>query len=214
MFNEPYILFTNSRQNWWNPRETSYEVFYPNTFSPILPWTEGDQYARPPRFPWEADDFPATFPKNDKIKVDDPDILSKTAIPGCDNSNRKLQIPITHLSHCTHEATADKIKGEAGMCIFKTKEKKPQDGISYIYDINADNQQPPREISGNAIPGYLSWWGISIKYWYENDNPGRRIKRAVEMLDLNGVYVPDYLHSNLYHAVNMMTAVSRMTSIS
>ena len=195
MFNEPYILFTNSRQNWWTPGKKSYEVFYPNTFSPILPWTEGDQYARPRRFPWEADDFPATFPKNDKIKVDDPDILSKAAILGCDNSNRKLQIPITHLSHCTHEATADLIKGEAGMCIFKTKEKKPQEGISYIYDINADNQQPPREISGNVIPGYLSWWGISVKYWYENDNRGRRIKRAVKELDDQSVYVPDYLQS-------------------
>ena len=198
MFNDRYILFTNSRQNWWT-RETGYEVFYPNTFSPILPWTEGDdnQYARFPRFPWEANDFPATFPENDKIKVDDPDILSNAAILGCDNSNRKLQVPITHLSHCTHEAMADKIKGEeAGTCIFKTKEKKPRgNGSSYIYDINDDNQQPPQEISGNVIPGYLSWWGLNVKNWYENDNPGRRIKRAVEELDRNGVYVPNYLQS-------------------
>ena len=195
MFNEPYILFTNSPLTWWT-RETAYEVFYPNTFSPILPWTEGDdnQYARPPRFPWEANDFPATFPEDDKIEVDDHVILSNAAILGCDNSDKKLQVPITHLSHCTPEATADKIKGEDGVCIFKTKEKKSRgNGSSYIYDINDDNQKPPREISGNVIPGYLSWWGLSVKNWYENDNPG--IKTAVDELAGKHVYVPNYLQS-------------------
>ena len=189
-----YYLQTVGR---WT-RETGYEVFYPNTFSPILPWTEGDgnQYARHPRFPWRRNDFPATFPENDKIEVDDPDILSNAAILGCDNSNRKLQIPITHIRHCTHKPIADKIKGEDGGCIFKTKEKKPQgNGSSYIYDINEDNQQPPQKISGNVIPGYLSWWGLSVKSWYENYDQGRRIMTAVEELDRKKVYVPDYLQA-------------------
>ena len=196
MFNESYIFFTNSRHTWYI-RNPGYEAFYPNTFSPILPWTEGDdnQYARPPRFPWEANDFSATFPEKDKIEVVEPDILSNAAILGCDNSNRnrKLQIPITHLSHCTHESTADMIKGEeAGMCKFKTKEKKPRgDGSSCLCDIN--DVHP--EISFNIIPGYLSWWGLSVKNWYENDNRGRRIKRAVEELHRKKVYVPNYLQS-------------------
>ena len=70
-----------------------------------------------------------------------------------------LSVPITHLSHCTHNEEAGQIEDDDELRSFKAYRKDPEVNTR-VYNIE---EKTTRQLFDHhsVLPGYLSWWGIS-----------------------------------------------------
>lgn len=103
--------------------------------------------------------------------------------------NHTLAIPITHLSHWTHDTNARDIENDGGPFVFKTHEKQARQN-SYKYNID---YQTVEELQ-TVLPGHLTWWGINVLNWYETDGANvRQIESALQGETNDRVFLPPYL---------------------
>ena len=111
---------------------------------------------------------------------------------------RTLSVPITHLSHCTHNKEARLIEDKDEYRCFKANRKEPR-RITHVYNI----EERTTELifrQHSMLPGYLSWWGISTIEWYHSndrrENETREIVSTLAQRDQvtnESIYVPPYL---------------------
>ena len=121
---------------------------------------------------------------------------------------RTLSVPITHLSHCTHNKQARLIEATDKYRCFKANMKTPRgntrrgntpSGETHVYNIE---ERTTTQLRGqqSVLPGYLSWWGISTIEWYRSDdqrgNETREIVSTLAQRDQEtneSIFVPPYL---------------------
>ena len=85
-------------------------------------------------------------------------------------------LPITSLSHVTHNEQADKIKGNSDKMVFTPKAKvgkalgrydgSPVDETFKVTGQGTHVKIPP---GSPVFPGQISWWGISSTNWRETE---------------------------------------------
>ncbi len=114
-------------------------------------------------------------------------------------------IPITQLSHITHDEEARQIQ-QGPLFEFKPNAKFGRDwSIGKTFKKNGDDSYERISTAEKVFPGYLSWWGISLREWYKKDY---REKFGVccdccidldphygDMCAPNHIYKPGYLNN-------------------
>ncbi len=118
-------------------------------------------------------------------------------------------IPITQLSHITHEKEAEQID-QGSYFKFKPKAKFGRDwSIGKTFQkCFGDDAFTRISTAEQVFPGCLSWWGISLRAWYK-DNPVEKFgvccdlcspdrPRGGGMCARNHVFKPGYLNNPPY----------------
>ena len=107
-----------------------------------------------------------------------------------------LSVPITHLSHCTHDEQARQIEGDDEYRCFKACTKLRKN--THVY--NVEERTTKLFDHHSVLPGYLSWWGISTIEWYHSDDKrGKETRDIVSTLAQKDrktnerIFVPPYL---------------------
>ena len=155
----------------------------------------------PPRYPWGEGSFSEEMFRNQDMAYEvRSDTLRRNASKLSDE-RRTLSVPITHLSHCTHNEQVRQIEDNDEYRCFKSCLKTPREN-SHEYNIES---RTTKKLFGkqSVLPGYLSWWGISTIEWYEGDDPrGIETKKIVKTLQAKKyggaketIFVPPYLQS-------------------
>ena len=114
------------------------------------------------------------------------------------NEGRTISVPITNLSHCTHNEQARQIV-DNGYLYFKAYRKDPREN-THVYNIE-DGTTKQLFDHHSVLPGYLSWWGISTIEWYHSDDDkrGKETREIVSRLAQmdreknERIFVPPYL---------------------
>ena len=102
-------------------------------------------------------------------------------------------IPIQNLSHATHTEEKNQILKEK-CCTFRPSPKNGRKD----YSIFIDNKTGKRDEIGDGsrlLPGYLSWWGVNTAEWYDTDIRGKELRKAIDELHNEHIYVPNFLQS-------------------
>ncbi len=168
-----------------------YEVLIPNEFTPKQPW--------------------GSFPHD---QWDELSALEQCYPVNSDN-DPTTHIPIYRVSHITHDEPAKSIDSTLpqGYYTFKPKARLGKQGklgeqatqdeaTSYggaslgetYKQIEIDKfERLQRSEASPVFPGYLSWWGIDVKPFYETLN-GRRLNYYINYIKRKGYYVADYLN--------------------
>ena len=159
-----------------------YEVVYPGCYDKSHPWGED------PSLEWHYYEYPN----------------------GVRESDGFTRIPIYDLCHVTHDLEADQICSNLsqGYYTFRPAKKLGKQygddslplGETYRFDKaqNRYNELPHRPHLP-VFPGYLSWWGVSVKDWYEgahHDCKAHDFVSNVEALGRQNVYVSGFLNPN------------------
>ena len=170
----------------------------------------------PPRYPWGRDDFrEMLFQDLDMAYGVQSGMLRENARQlSYEPERRTLSVPITHLSHCTHNKQASQIKDNDeneetmqtgdytgnNLC-FKAYRKDPREN-THVYNIDERTTEQLFD-HHSVLPGYLSWWGVSTIEWYNSDksadrrrNETRDIVSRLAQRDcatMETIYVPPYL---------------------
>ena len=114
-------------------------------------------------------------------------------------------IPIRELCHVTHDKEADMICSTLsdGYYSFKPTQKLGKQygddrlplGETYSFDQEQENfYEIPRSPHLPVFPGYLSWWGVSVTRWYEEDNDHvNTFTSNIDQLESQGIHTAKYL---------------------
>ena len=104
----------------------------------------------------------------------------------------ELKLPITRLSHVTHNEEAKKIQPtelRQDSYIFKANSKlgkKYSDpNGTFILNSISDDEVTKIESYENVFPGKLSWWGLNVYEWYDQDPTGKQVHEAAYNLSKN-----------------------------
>ncbi len=164
-----------------------YEVLTPNEFTPKQPW--------------------GSFPQDkwDELGECYPEHLRKTP-------NFTTHIPIYRVSHTTHDEAAMSIGSTLpqGYYTFKTRARLGKQGDltwdettsyggaslgeTYKQLESGEFELLQRSEASPVFPGYLSWWGIDVKPFY-NTQEGNELCENINDIKRNRLYyVPDYLN--------------------
>ncbi len=117
-------------------------------------------------------------------------------------------IPIYRVSHTTHDEPAKSIDSTLpqGYYTFKPRAKLGKEPLREAtrYNGGASLGETYKQIgidkfgrlqrseASPVFPGYLSWWGIDVKPFYETQK-GRRLNYYINYIIRKGYYVADYL---------------------
>ena len=168
-----------------------YEVLIPNEFTPKQPW--------------------GSFPQDKWDELSDLGARGQ-CYPECllnSDADPTTHIPIYRVSHITHDEPANSIDSTLpqGYYTFKTRARLGKQGnltwdeatsyggaLGETYKrIGKDRfEQLQRSEASPVFPGYLSWWGIDVKPFYEKQK-GRRLNSHINDIKRKSYYVPDYL---------------------
>ncbi len=109
-------------------------------------------------------------------------------------------IPIYRLVHITHptearhiEQVRKQVRNRQYKFIPKVKYGKSyryEGGFGESYEQIGDDTFEKILDTDLVLPGYLSWWGIDVRDWYDN---GCQLLQSVLEESVNGRYVPGYL---------------------
>ncbi len=122
-------------------------------------------------------------------------------LPSCWEPGRWLSLPITHLSHITHNKEASLIRMDAFCYTFQSRQKIGKDlerdgsPIGETFRKIGEDRYTRIPKPQPVFPGYISWWGMSFKNWYRE--PGENfqtvIKRIRSYLGERSVFEVNYL---------------------
>ena len=154
----------------------------------------------PPRYPWGEGSFSEEMFQGQRMAYEVRSDTLRDNASKLSDERRTLSVPITHLSHCTHNEQARQIEGNDEYLCFKSYMKTPRKN-THEYNIET---RTTKELFGkrSVLPGNLSWWGISTFEWYEGDDPRgietKQIVKKLAQIDTDtdeNIYVPPYLQS-------------------
>ncbi len=175
-----------------------YEVLIPNEFTPKQPWGS---------FPHDKwDELSDLRPRLGQLRY--PECLQK-------KDHLTTHIPIYRVSQITHDEPARSIDSTLpqGHYTFKPRarlgkqgnlgEQATQDeatsyggaslGETYKQIGDERFELLQRSEASPVFPGYLSWWGIDVKPFYETQE-GKELTSHINDIRRRRVYVPDYLN--------------------
>ena len=150
-------------------RKKLYEVFFPNQFEQCHPWSSE------PDSEWTDDQRR---------------ILGNLTV---------TNVPILRVSHVTHNREAREINRSPEEFTFICRQKLGkgyvEDGSPLGESYREDARYKYRKIpeTDPVLPGYYSWWGISLSADWEEDTEDPRRKLEREEACYGGTYLANYL---------------------